>query len=31
MDSVDHIPDLARVGEVAAGRDVKAKHFQGFL
>ena len=31
MDSVDHIQDLAKIGSVAAARDVSPVHFQGFL
>ena len=31
LDSVDHIPELQRIGEKVADRDVKASHFDGFL
>jgi uncharacterized protein len=30
MDSVKHLDDLAEIGRVAAARDVKASHFDGF-
>ena len=30
LDSVDHMPEMKRVGEAAAARDVLTRHFAGF-